>query len=215
MTAAGERPSIHPPGRLPVVGVMGSGSDPHATRARRVGVWIARAGCHLLTGGGAGVMAAVTEAFVGVPDRRGLALGVLPAAVGGPGSPAPGAAAPGYPNPWVEIAVRTHLGARGRRGGDADSRNHVNVLTSDVVIVLPGGEGTASEARLALRYGRPVVAYLAHRGDVPGLPDAIPVETRFARVEAFVRAACPVPRGAAPSADGTGVEPPAGGVLTR
>ena len=137
-------------------------------------------------------MAAVTEAFVGVPDRAGQAIGILPAATGGHSAPAPppGSAPPGYPNPWVEIAIRTHLDARGSRGGDADSRNHLNVLTSDVVVVLPGGEGTASEARLAVRYGRPVVAYLARRSDVPGLPDGVPVETCFDRVQAFVRAAC-------------------------
>ena len=172
---------------------MGSGREPHADRAHRVGAWLARAGYHLLTGGGAGVMAAVTEAFVGVPDRAGQAIGILPGATGepaAPGGPAPGESPPGYPNPWVEIAIRTHLDARGSRGGDADSRNHLNVLTSDVVVVLPGGEGTASEARLAVRYGRPVVAYLARRSDVPGLPDGVPVETRFDRVQAFVRAAC-------------------------
>ena len=138
-------------------------------------------------------MAAVTEAFVGVPDRAGQAIGILPAATGGHSAaeaPPPGSAPPGYPNPWVEIAVRTHLDSRGSRGGVAASRNHLNVLTSDVVVVLPGGEGTASEARLAVRYGRPVVAYLACRSDVPGLPDGIPVETCFDRVEAFVRAAC-------------------------
>ena len=190
MAAAGERLSIRPLVRLPVVGVMGSGRNPHGVRARRVGAWIARAGYHLLTGGGAGVMAAVTEAFVSVPDRPGHAIGILPGSAGGPEATAPGEAPTGYPNPWVEIAVRTHLDARGDRGGDTDSRNHLNVLTSDVVIVLPGGEGTASEARLAVRYGRPVVAYLARRPDVPGLPDAIPIETRFDRVQAFVRAAC-------------------------
>ncbi len=190
MAESGERLLARAPGRLPVVGVMGSGRDPHAARARRVGAWIAAAGYHLLTGGGEGVMQAATEAFVGVPDRPGRAIGILPGSAGGPGAPASGETPPGYPNRWVEIAIRTHLDARGARGGDADSRNHLNVLTSDVVIVLPGGAGTASEARLALRYGRPAVAYLAHRGDVPGLPEAIPVETRFARVQAFVRAAC-------------------------
>ena len=173
---------------LPVVGVMGSGRDPHAARARRVGVWIARAGCHLLTGGGAGVMAAVTEAFVAVPDRPGRAIGILPGTGGAAGAGV--GAPPGYPNPWVEIAIRTHLDARGTHGGDADSRNHLNVLSSDVLIILPGGAGTASEARLALRYGRPAVAYIARRADVPGLPEAIPVEPRFARVQSFVRAAC-------------------------
>ena len=174
----------------PVVGVMGASREPHATRSRRVGVWIARAGYHLLTGGGPGVMSAVTEAFVAVPDRRGLAIGVLPASgrhgVEGPAVRPP----PGYPNPWVELAIATHLDSRGERSGDQRSRNHVNVLSSDVLIFLPGSVGTASEARLAVRYGRPSIAYLDARGDVPGLPEAIPVEPEFARVEAFVRDAC-------------------------
>lgn len=190
---------MEPSPRLPVVGVMGSGREPHTERARRVGEWIARSGYHLLTGGGAGVMAAVTEAFVRVPNRRGVALGILPAAAGG----GAGAARPGYPNPWVEIAVRTHLPAVGAHGAGPDSRNHLNVLSSDVVIVLPGSAGTASEARLAVRYGRPCIAWLADRGDVPGLPDAVPVESGFSAIEAFVRAACR-PAGTA-QGSGTGI----------
>ena len=174
------------PSRLPVVGVMGSGREPHTERARRVGEWIARSGYHLLTGGGRGVMAAVTEAFVRVTDRRGLAIGILPAAAGD----SAGAARTGYPNPWVEIAIRTHLDQVGARGDRPASRNHLNVLSSDVVIVLPGSAGTASEARLAVHYGRPCIAWLADRADVPGLPEAVPVESRFAAVETFVRTAC-------------------------
>ena len=174
----------------PVVGVMGASGARHAERSRRVGAWIARAGYHLLTGGGSGVMAAVTEAFVGVPDRRGLAIGILPASGRGGTDGAAGRPPPGYPNPWVELAIRTHLERLGERGGDERSRNHVNVLSSDVLIFLPGSAGTASEARLALHYGRPSVAYLDARADLPGLPDAIPVEPAFARVEAFVRNAC-------------------------
>lgn len=165
---------------------MGSGREPHTERARRVGEWIARAGCHLLTGGGAGVMAAVTEAFVRVADRRGVAIGILPARADGRA----GAAPPGYPNPWVEIALRTHLHEVGAHGAGPSSRNHLNVLSSDVVIVLPGSSGTASEARLAVRYGRPCIAWLADRNDVPGLPDTVPVEARFPAIEAFVRTAC-------------------------
>ena len=174
---------MKPPLRLPVVGVMGSGREPHTERAQRVGEWIAQAGYHLLTGGGAGVMAAAAEAFVRVPQRRGLAIGILP---GGPA----GAAPPGYPNPWVEVAVRTHLDQVGPAGAGPASRNHLNVLSSDAVIVLPGSAGTASEARLAVHYGRPCVAWLAKRSDVPGLPDAVRVESRFPAVAAFVRAAC-------------------------
>lgn len=190
---------MEPSRRLPVVGVMGSGREPHTERARRVGEWIARSGYHLLTGGGAGVMAAVTEAFVGVEERRGIAIGILPAA----GGDSAGAARPGYPNPWVEIAVRTHLHDVGVRGAGPASRNHLNVLTSDVVIVLPGSAGTASEARLAVGYGRPCIAWLADRGDVPGLPEAVPVESGFEAVEAFVRAVCR-PAGAA-QGSGTGI----------
>jgi predicted Rossmann-fold nucleotide-binding protein len=131
-------------------------------------------------------MAAVTEAFVSVADRRGVAIGILPARADGRA----GAAPPGYPNPWVEIAVRTHLHEVGAHGAGPSSRNHLNVLSSDVVIVLPGSSGTASEARLAVRYGRPCIAWLADRNDVPGLPDTVPVESRFPAIEAFVRMAC-------------------------
>ncbi len=131
-------------------------------------------------------MAAVTEAFVRVAERRGVAIGILPAAKGD----SAGVSRPGYPNPWVEIVIRTHLDQVGAHGADPASRNHLNVLSSDVVIVLPGSDGTASEARLALRYGRPCIAWLAERGDVPGLPEAIPVESRFPAIEAFVREAC-------------------------
>ena len=168
--------------RRPIVGVMGSSVEPHAERAREVGRWIAAAGYHLLTGGGAGVMGAVTEAFAGVRDRRGAALGIVPCL---PGDPA-ATPLPGYPNPWVEIPIYTHLDTGA--GEDApSSRNHLNVLTSTVVIFLPGSVGTASEARLTLRYGRPGVAYLRSREEIPELPDGIPIEADFERVAAFVR----------------------------
>jgi predicted Rossmann-fold nucleotide-binding protein len=41
------------------------------------------------------------------------------------------------------------------------SRNHINVLTSDAVLVLPGGSGTLSEVELAAEYGwTPVLLFL-------------------------------------------------------
>lgn len=168
--------------RLPVVGVMGSGSDPHEARASALGRWLAGRGCHLLTGGGGGVMAAVSRAFAETPERAGLVIGVLPAVAGDRLCRPP----PGYPNPWVEVAIRTHLPLSGARGEDPLSRNHVNVLSADAVIALPGGAGTLSEVRLALAYRRPVVAHLDRRADLPGLPEAVPLAPALAEVAAFL-----------------------------
>jgi len=71
--------------RRRVVGVMGSGRSGYDGLAEPLGVWIARQGFHLLTGGG-GVMAAVGKGFSTVANRKGLVVGVLPCAVDGPRS---------------------------------------------------------------------------------------------------------------------------------
>ncbi len=168
--------------RLFVVGVMGSGCAPHEDRAAPLGRWLAEAGFHLLTGGGKGVMASVSRAFSEVEERRGVVLGVLPGRVGAAGHATP----PGYPNPWVEIPIVTHLPLSGAEGENPMSRNHLNVLTARVVVALPGGAGTSSEVRLALRYGRPVVAHVVDRGEIPGLSEEVPVAPTLDEVRAFV-----------------------------
>ena len=167
--------------RRPVIGVMGSAVERHDTQAGAVGTWIARQGFHLLTGGGEGVMAAVSEAFAAVPDRRGLAIGVQPNAEDHPQCSPPA----GYPNRWVELAIRTHL-PLSRDGTAPLSRNHINVLTADVVIALPGGPGTFSEVRLAVRYSRPCVAFVADRSQISGLPDQVRSVSTLEEVAAFV-----------------------------
>ncbi len=170
--------------RLPVVGVLGSGAEAHEERAARVGRWLAGEGVHLLTGGGGGVMSAVGRAFQAArSEGGGIVIGIVPGSADATGRSAPA----GYPNQWVDVAVYTHLPLRDERGGDIRSRNHINVLSSDVIIALPGGAGTASEVRLAVRYAAPVVAYVDDRASIPGLPRAVPVESDFAGVKAFVR----------------------------
>ena len=168
--------------RHPIVGVMGSHTNAHADRSERLGEWLARQGYHLLTGGGDGVMRAVTRAFVKVPGRLGLALAVIPTDAGN----SRWTPLAGYPNPWVEVPIYTHLDRGGPVGDEPTSRNHLNVLTSTVVVLLPGGLGTISEARLALRYERPCVAFLRTDEELPGIPDNIPVESDFSRVADFV-----------------------------
>lgn len=119
-----------------VIGVMGGGVCDEATRAHahELGRLIAGAGWVLLNGGrDAGVMAA---SAAGAAEAGGLVIGVLPH------------------DDWdciaegVAIPVLTGMG---------DARNEINVLSSRVVIALPGGAGTISEVALALKAGRPVV----------------------------------------------------------
>ena len=163
--------------RLPIVGVMGSGREGHEARSRPLGEWLATEDVHLLTGGG--VMEAVSRAFFDVPNRRGLVLGVIRGDTDG--------SKKRDPNPWVEIPIQTHLPLSGKQGTDPMSRNHINVLSSTVVIALPGAFGTASEVALALRYKRPLIAYLEWRDQIPDLPENALVETDLESVKDFVR----------------------------
>lgn len=143
------------PRRRPIVGVMGSGQVAERKRCEEVGRLIAHLGAHLLTGGGAGVMEAVSRAFTEVRPRTGLCLAVLPAR-----PEDPWLAPPGYPNPYVEVAIRTHLPGRGSEGGTPRSRNAINVASSDALVILPGGAGTRSEAELAQEAGKPVLLWV-------------------------------------------------------
>lgn len=171
-----------PTARLPIVGVMGSSTEAHESLAEPLGRWLGSQEVHLLNGGGAGVMTAVSRAFAGVPGRRGLVIGILPGEAVG----AQHVARPGYPNPFVDIPIYTHLPLSGLEGTDPRTRNHINVLSSDVVIALPGNEGTRSEVELAVRYARPVVAFFGDVGVEWPLAPGVPLAHTLAEVQAFV-----------------------------
>jgi predicted Rossmann-fold nucleotide-binding protein len=141
--------------RREIIGVLGSGTEEHRARVEPLARWIAERGFHLLTGAGGGVMRAAAEAFVAVEGRAGLSLGIVPGAVvDGAWSPKPG-----YPNPAVELPILTHLPLSGAKGTEPMSRNHLNVLTAQALVALPGGMGTVSEVVLARRYGKPVILF--------------------------------------------------------
>jgi len=179
-----------------------AGAEPRLA-ARRAAVPAGKP-CHLLCGGGGGTMTAVARSFAAAtpPEgRRGLVIGVLPgiaaddASWGGreEASPSPTTGAsgapvppPGYPNRYVELPIYTHLPTSGVAGQEALSRNHINILTSDVVVALPGGPGTASEVRLALHYGKPVVLFLGEDGSIAGLGDTAPVVPRASSMRELV-----------------------------
>jgi uncharacterized protein (TIGR00725 family) len=135
---------------------MGSRQEEWLEYARPLGIWIAEAGHHLLTGGGAGVMASVSAAFVSVQPRAGAAIGIIPTDTKSTGAYE---LKPGYPNPYVEIAIVTPLGGYAEGQPGQVNRNHVNILTSDVIIALPGNHGTKNEVSLAIRFGKPILLF--------------------------------------------------------
>ncbi len=154
--------------RIPIVGVMGSGTRGFPELAGPVGKLVARLGCHLLTGGGGGVMAEAGRAFTETVPRRGLSIGILKGEreVRLEGKRERLIHTPAPPNPWVEIPIRTHLPLSGAQGRDVRSRNHINVLSADALVLLPGEAGTYSEAMLRIDYGRSLLLFLGgHKVD--------------------------------------------------
>lgn len=135
---------------------------------------IASLGVDLLTGGGRGVMEEVSRAFFETTPRAGLVIGILPGRVHNLSLLEDRNAAdvvyelpPGYPNEWIEVPIYTHLPDSGEDGALRSSRNHINVLTADAIVALPGREGTESEVWLALQYGVPVIAFGDHGHATP------------------------------------------------
>ncbi len=120
-----------------IVGVMGPGeqaSQAQQAIAYTLGQAIAEAGWVLLTGGrNVGVMEAASQ---GAKAREGLTIGILP------GRDQAGMSSA------VDIPISTGLG---------DARNVINVLSSQVVVALGLGSGTASEIALALKAQRPLI----------------------------------------------------------
>jgi hypothetical protein len=123
--------------RRPIVGIMGAGraTARDLRLAEELGELVARHGWIVLTGGRPdGVMDAASRGAHRVEGS--LVLGILPDERGGVSE-------------HVDVAVFTGMG---------NARNVVNVLTSDIVIACgAGGSGTASEAALALKTGKPLI----------------------------------------------------------
>ena len=148
-----------------MVAVIGSGAESHSEISGPLGKWLAENGFHLVNGGGGGVMAETARAFIEVESRKGKVIGVIPSQ--GSCDSAEGRAAYqsplGYPNAFTEIVLRTHLPDSGLHGKKISSRNHIIVLSADVVIALPGGLGTRSEIKLALEYKKQLILFSPNR----------------------------------------------------
>jgi len=124
-------------GRRRVLGVIGpgEGATPRdVADAFEVAALAARAGWVVLTGGrDVGVMDAASR---GARSAEGIAIGVLPGAE------------PRGASRALDVAIVTGIG---------EMRDHIVVLSSDAVVVCGMSPGTAAEASLAIKAGKPVV----------------------------------------------------------
>lgn len=141
--------------RLPIVGVIGSHVNSHTELTAPLGWLIAECGCHLLTGGGGGVMTAVAKSFTAHSNRNGLCIGILP--IEGVDELKE---MPHYTNPYIEVPIITHLNQRAvEMAAMPLARNEVNILSSDLIIGLPGLKGTQAETSMALMCEKPVILF--------------------------------------------------------
>jgi uncharacterized protein (TIGR00725 family) len=128
--------------------IGGSDISPEtAALAQEVGREVAARGALLLCGGLGGVMAAAAQ---GAQEAGGVSLGILPE---GDRRRA---------NPFLTYSIATNLG---------HARNVVIAHSADALIAVGGSYGTVSEAAIALKLGKPVIA-LNVTWDLPGLQRA-------------------------------------------
>jgi uncharacterized protein (TIGR00725 family) len=108
--------------------------DATAALAREVGREVAGRGAVLLCGGLGGVMAAAAQ---GAQAAGGVSLGILPGEDRG------------RANPFLTYSIATNLG---------HARNVLIAHSADALIAVDGSYGTVSEAAIALKLGKPVIA---------------------------------------------------------
>ncbi len=109
--------------------------------AYQIGAMVAREGWVLLNGGRpSGVMEASAR---GAKEHGGITVGILPTDDSH------------WASEYIDIPIVTGMGY---------ARNVINVLSSDIIIVLPGRAGTISEIALALNYGKEVILFQFHVG---------------------------------------------------
>jgi len=118
-----------------VIGNNTNGCTPkHEKIAYEVGVKIAKSDSVLITGGLGGVMKAASH---GAHDANGLTVGIIPQDDAT------------MANEFCDIVIPTGMGL---------TRDFLNALTADGIIIVGGGSGTLSEACAAYMYKKPMVA---------------------------------------------------------
>jgi uncharacterized protein (TIGR00725 family) len=134
--------------RAMIIAVIGGEeASPEVARlAEEVGRELARRGCTVVCGGGAGVMEAVCK---GARAEGGHTIGILPGHN----------AAESPPNEYVEFPIFTGLGY---------ARNSTVVLSAQAVIAIDGAYGTLSEIAYALIHDVPIIGLDTWHFSYPG-----------------------------------------------
>ena len=165
-----------------VIGIIGSGTNPHSELAVPLARWIARNNYHLLTGGGGGVMAAASKAFCEEENRSGISIGIVPTELNRTGQFTPLA---GYPNPWVELEIISPLSRFDAQNPEQLSRNYICILSSDLIVALPGSIGTQNEIELAIRFQKPIILFGRAEPTID-FPSTLPRTAQFSDVVDFI-----------------------------
>jgi len=110
--------------------------------AYKIGAMVAQEGWMLLNGGrSSGVMEASAK---GAKDNGGLTIGILPVDDAS------------WASQHIDIPIVTGIGM---------ARNIINVLSSDIIVALPGSAGTISEIAIALKYNKMVLLFRFDAGE--------------------------------------------------
>ena len=173
--------------RRKIIGIIGSGVNPWTEYTRPLARWIAKQDYHLLTGAGQGVMKSASEAFAKVENRNGVCLGIVPTI---PDLESGFVAKKHYPNQWVEIPMLSPLPTFDGSDVNQISRNYIIVLSSDLLVALPGNIGTRNEINLAIRFQKPLILF-APESEMLDLPQDLSRTSALEEVEEFIEQNCP------------------------
>lgn len=118
-----------------VIGNNENGCTPELEKtAYEIGREVAKSGCVLVTGGLGGVMKAASH---GASDAGGLVVGIIPQDDAS------------FANEFCDIVIPSGLGL---------SRDFLNALSADGVVIVGGGSGTLSEMCAAYMHKKPMVS---------------------------------------------------------
>ena len=143
-----------------VIGHNTNGCTPqHADAAYEVGAAIAGSNSVLITGGMGGVMEAASR---GASEAGGLSVGILPQDDAS------------FANPYCDVVIPTGMGL---------TRDFLNALSADGIIVIGGGSGTLSEVCAAYMHKKPMVAIRDMGGSVAPYVDGYVDHRKNVRIE--------------------------------